>query len=144
MDFIYLPCPEQTGKFPQNSIFTEFFHVPKLNCEIILRKMDTYSPMQPPRTGVFSLKIRPNVYLIGRLPLHLSHLGRLIIDNYKRTVVLLMAEIRQTHQFSGQVVYPIIYRVSAPSKRWLVGNGISAINHMSRAHGASNKPQGPC
>ena len=84
--------------------------------------MDTYSPMQPPQTGDFSLKIRPNVYLIGRLPLHLSHLGRC-------TVVLLMAEIRKTHQFSGQVVYPIIYRVSAPSQ--VVENGISAINHMS-------------
>ena len=35
-------------------------------------------------------------------------------------MLLLMAELRLT-----QVVYPIIYRVLAPSKRWLVGNGIS-------------------
>ena len=39
------------------------------------------------------------------------------------TVILLMAEI--LHQLR-LVVFPIIYRVSAPSQ--VVGNGISAIN----------------
>ena len=41
--------------------------------------------------------------------------------------ILLMAEIRHS-PVEGTVVYPIIFGVSAPSKRWLFG--ISAINSM--------------